>query len=163
MFFDFLTPKTIRNRPKSVGVVSRYVSRHFVGQSKNRIFHPLGPAGTHKMSRQRQKWPKMAIFDHFWPFLGFQMCGTPLKVFACVPETLGGYPLRRYHTTMGPGETFWETPGPIQGLRTGFPIGRPILASKIGLFKVILGVFGLFCVIFGHFQPFLAEFGWNII
>ena len=98
----------------------------------------------------------MAIFDHFWPFLGFQMCGTPLKVFACVPETLGGYPLRRYHTTMGPGETFWETPGPIQGLRTGFPIGRPILASKIGLFKII---FGSFWAILCHIWSFLAIFG----
>ena len=98
----------------------------------------------------------MAIFDHFRPFLGFQMCGTPLKVFACVPETLGGYPLRRYHTTMGPGETFWETPGPIQGLRTGFPIGRPILASKIGLFKVI---FGSFWAILCHIWSFLAVFG----
>ena len=113
----------------------------------------------HALKNTKMLWWKILQIKKV-PFLGFQMCGTPLKVFACVPETLGGYPLRRYHTTMGPGETFWETPGPIQGLRTGFPIGRPILASKIGLFKVI---FGSFWAILCHIWSFLAEFGPNSV
>ena len=112
-FFGFLTPKTFRNRSKSVGDGLGVFFPTFSTFLKKSLFWPFWPCWAYKMSRLGPKMVKMAIFDHFWPFLGFKKCGTPLKVFACVPETLGGYLLRSYEATRGPEEAFWVTTGPI--------------------------------------------------
>ena len=116
------------------------------------LWGQLGPTKCPGRGKNGPKWPFLTILAIF----GVPNVRDPPKSIRMRSRNTRGYPLRRYHTTMGPGETFWETPGPIQGLRTGFPIGRPILASKIGLFKVI---FGSFWAILCHIWSFLAVFG----
>ena len=70
MGFQFLTPKTIRNRSKSVGDGFRIVFPTFFTFMKNSIFSPFWTHRAHKMSQQGQKWPKMAIFGHFQAIFG---------------------------------------------------------------------------------------------
>ena len=123
-FFDvfsiFSPPKHIAIAPNRWGMVSGYFSRHFLLLWKFSFLTILARLGPQNVP----VGPKMAQNGHFWTIFG-HFGGPkggipPLKVIACVPETLGGHPPRISPTSMWSGEAPWQTPGPLQGPRVGF-------------------------------------------
>ena len=111
---DFkITPKTFRNRSKSVGDGLGVYFPTFSTFSENFIFWPFWPDWPYKMSQLGPKWPKMVIFGPFLAILVVQKVGYPPKSNRMRSRNPRGYPPSISPTSMGSGEAPWQTPRPL--------------------------------------------------